>query len=100
MEIARNLFWKLDIFVHDFESLGETEPTFLFQFKQENSLRIIIDDPGIKQSLAEWRCVETFKNIFILQVPEYLNDFVQSLNRLILLHRPDLLLEYLIKVGD
>jgi hypothetical protein len=80
--------------------LSEGKPTLLLELQQQNPFGFIIDYPGFEETLRQWRGVVSFEDVFILQISENLNYFVQSIGHFILLKRFCLFFKNVVEVRN
>lgn len=100
LELLAELVRHLHVFEHDLEALRELTPALFFELEHERSLRLFADLSLFKQTLRETADIETLKDVFVEQVSENVNDFVQALSQFRLIDILEVLLEHLVEVED
>ena len=97
-KLLTELVRHFHVFEHNFKTLRELATALFFQFEYESSFSLFADLALLKQSLGETADIETFKDVFVEEVAENVNDFVQTLGKLRLLDILEVFLKHLIEV--
>lgn len=95
-ELYHCVLRHLDVFKHDFQLLGELEAALFLQLLHQQLLRVFIGASLFQKSLGQRVLVETFEDIFVLQISENVDDLVQDVVDFLLLHPLEVLLELLV----
>lgn len=100
IEAFHGLFRHIDIFEHNFKSCGEDESTLLFEFRNNQFFCVRILAKIFKKALGEARFIISFKDIFISDEPEYLDNSIDNFLYFIILHHFESFLELFIQIRD
>ncbi len=97
-EVLHPLLGHLNILEHYLEPLGKLKPALFFQLLDNLLLRIFQNPARIKQPLSECSLIEIFKDVFVLEVPENLDDFINFFGNFYLGVVFEILFEILVQI--